>query len=756
MARRAAKPTKTTTQRSDVEIRLSKDFSIGLTVNPSWGNVQHDWSYVVQTRRRWRDAESASQLLFQRCRDTLIDLGVKKEDLTRLANADVIEVSVLYTEESVNWAARTMPWEFLISGAIQSVRRTKSTIVLRHLERSVASNRSSTDKPSPTNQVLTVCSMPGRLGDIYDVSRERQLPSLKLKNSQFGSATEFVFGELHNPTLAELGESLKKIKPRILHYIGVDTHQGAELLDIPFDPHRLDGLMLSSKTGDPVAVNVDQLVNAISNSPPSVVVYNAQYSASRIAARTVAAGAEASIGFQDKIDDRLAEMFVSDFYRLYSMSDGDSQAAFIAALSLQRGYEGDIRGSGIVLWHAIPVFSDGHGDEVHVKAKRLLDGLSVLRQKPFESDDIRSVVSVEVRPRDRLNYSLLHNRESLFNKFRITKNCDQRIDHLHVQVELQVGSERPRYEAEISLTEDLTDLGNRVRLPLLWLRDGGLWDDVRSSLNVTITHQGKMFYSDSHEVTIPPAHEWTDTDESRQWLPSFIFPGDSLIARVVGKGRRYLIGATGNGHSAFDGYQQVPGTKPREAAWEIVDRQAQAIWNALTFDFRFSYSNPPPTFARDAQRLRSPSQIARDRDGTCIDLALLYAACLEKVGIYAVIFLLDGHAFPGYWRSENAHAKFEIAEGHLDHSGQQIAQVDQQKSWLLAGDGGYNEVVHRIRSGELVPVESVWMTMERSFEDAVDEGVRNLRNSDEFDSLIDVKLARAHQVTPLPIRGLLP
>ena len=52
----------------------------------------------------------------------------------------------------------------------------------------------------------------------------------------------------------------------------------------------------------------------------------------------------------------------------------------------------------------------------------------------------------------------------------------------------------------------------------------------------------------------------------------------------------------------------------------------------------------------DSQRLRMPSTVRSHQAGTCIDLALLFAACLELVDIYPVIFLLKGHALPGWWR----------------------------------------------------------------------------------------------------------
>jgi hypothetical protein len=85
-----------------------------------------------------------------------------------------------------------------------------------------------------------------------------------------------------------------------------------------------------------------------------------------------------------------------------------------------------------------------------------------------------------------------------------------------------------------------------------------------------------------------------------------------------------------------------------------VDLQVEAIWAALLHEWQLGYINPPPTYADtregvmplDSQRLRTPSSVRRARMGTCIDLALLFAACLELVDIHPVIFLLDGHALP--------------------------------------------------------------------------------------------------------------
>ena len=79
------------------------------------------------------------------------------------------------------------------------------------------------------------------------------------------------------------------------------------------------------------------------------------------------------------------------------------------------------------------------------------------------------------------------------------------------------------------------------------------------------------------------------------------------------------------------------------------------MWTALVNEYRLQYINPPPAYSTKTQRLRTPSEIVGSNSGTCIDLALLLASCLEYIGIYPVLVLLTGHAFVGYWRSDTVH-----------------------------------------------------------------------------------------------------
>jgi hypothetical protein len=212
-----------------------------------------------------------------------------------------------------------------------------------------------------------------------------------------------------------------------------------------------------------------------------------------------------------------------------------------------------------------------------------------------------------------------------------------------------------------------------------------------------------------------------------------------------------LIGIEDDPAAGFDGYQSDQAG---------VDSQVQAIWTALVNEYRFQYINPPPAYSDQTQRLRTPSDIVVSNSGTCIDLALLLASCLEYVDIYPVVVLLEGHAFAGYWRSDTTYEEFATVgrvPAEVPPAGSPLARLADVRlvepyGWRLT-KLHYDEIMEYVTSGDLVMLEATLLTSASSFAESKKEGRANMRSRDEFDSLLDIKLARSAKpaVTPLPI-----
>jgi hypothetical protein len=345
---------------------------------------------------------------------------------------------------------------------------------------------------------------------------------------------------------------------------------------------------------------------------------------------------------------------------------------------------------------------------------------------------------VVVKPRAELNYSLLHNNRSPFERFYIRKaSARGRLKDVSIEVTLHAGDEKLSYHATADMVSSLWLLHQEVRVPLTSALARSARESIFTSLFVEVRLAEKSLFRSTFRVSLSPIDHWQDDDLNRQWLPSFVLPRDPAVARVVDSAQSYLVALADTIGAAFDGYQSTQA--------DLVDAQVRAIWWALNYSLPLSYINPPPSFSAETQRLRSPSEVLTSRRGTCIDLALLLASCLESIDIYPVIFLLQGHAFPGYFRDQEAHSR--MCNDYVAR----FARSDAD-AWML-GEEFYSEVLAMVQNGDLVPLETVWLTQRRGFSDAVEEGAANLRNREDFEYLVDVKLARENGVTPLPVRG---
>jgi hypothetical protein len=364
----------------------------------------------------------------------------------------------------------------------------------------------------------------------------------------------------------------------------------------------------------------------------------------------------------------------------------------------------------------------------------------------------RQLIHVDFAVDPDINYSLLHNNRDLLNKLTLTKLVNEPIADIAVQVELFAGSDSYPYRCAVPLLEKVQlPLSSLVKIPLTASLTRSLRERVRSTVYVKVTCGKHVVYEDTKPVTLIPVDEWFDDTKKNPWLPSFVLPRDPAILEIIRSARRYLIGIMDDPGAGFDGYQ--------ENAPEV-DKQVQALWTALVNEYRFQYINPPPSYSEQTQRLRTPTEIVRSNSGTCVDLALLLASCLEYIGVYPVVVLLTGHAFVGYWRTDKAHddmAAVEVIPPAFPTVGDKAARdaalpyVDPY-GWRLT-KMNYDEIMAYVTSGDLVMLEATYLTGAYSFQDAKKEGRANLRSRKEFDSLLDIQLARTASppVTPLPI-----
>jgi hypothetical protein len=776
--------------------KATKVAEISLAKNqPDFERLAMEWRYRISQRSRWSTNIEFLSRVERLARETIRTLGLKDvSQLKLLGNPysgdpdleylhSLIEVSIPWTSESGFWWARVMPWEFLISAATKSYRGGQKKTVVRRL---LIPGETRSRKPAVLRRFAVVEASPGVFRQHYDFTEERELVrqalgTLEEKNphSKFGA----------DPGLQQLKSWVKKERPDLIHFTGIDGRLGAELLSRPV-PEK-DGLYLSDQNRGLAFIDSGTLARSLFSDSyqPQLTSFNLWHSGARMAPLAVAHGSRAAIGFDDTFDDNVAERFFAQFYRHYGLSSWSLGKAFHEAFRAISPLSKKTRGSGIVLWtreSLLAVPSDSQKKGMASKGKTGV---------PANPDRhrARDLVSVQAIPKSRLNYADLHNGGSLFEKLRLAfireaESEEKAIDgdyeriiavkDVDVEVTLSAGGEEFPYRTTLDLTldDDVVDIADKqlagtanhgnggIHVPLTSGLMRSVDECILASVHVVIRWHSQVVFNQTSPVQLAPVDEWQFEDNQIIWMSSFIHPRDRAVTQIVDSAQRYLACLADDCNAGFSGYQAYD--PDAENPWRGVDLQVQALWTALALDYGLSYINPPPSYSENAQRLRTPSAIIEQRRGTCVDLALLMAACLEWVEIYPVIFNLQDHAFPGYWRNPEAYEKFQSSTGALDQPQEisEFAGSGQQYGWYSV-DSAYKEIreyvipARRQRDSDskyesrsdLIPMETVFLTQRAGFSSAVAEGrgYFSALTSSDFHSMIDVVRSRS-RVTPIP------
>ncbi len=253
-----------------------------------------------------------------------------------------------------------------------------------------------------------------------------------------------------------------------------------------------------------------------------------------------------------------------------------------------------------------------------------------------------------------------------------------------------------------------------ISMPVRLERLQRIVEAEKASLRVEVEIDDHVCFSDTYPVEILAYNEWFDHPLLIHMIASLIKPNDSAVEQIMTYSRSRL--ATLCGEDGFNGYQSKDPEKVR--------KMAEAIYLSLQKDLDISYINPPASFERNGQKVRFPAQILEHRRGTCLDLALLYAGCLENAALHPIIFLVRGHAFLGCMLSHD----------NLDES-------------ILTD----REIIKKmVEKNALLTMNSTTFTNDTStFDHCIEEGKKCLEGM-HFEYAIDVKMARREGIKPLP------
>ena len=326
-------------------------------------------------------------------------------------------------------------------------------------------------------------------------------------------------------------------------------------------------------------------------------------------------------------------------------------------------------------------------------------------------------VTLEVTALPVLNYTMQQNGAVAVRSVTIHNNTDAPIENARLEI-----TAVPAFAAPFTTHIDLLSPQKPVTLtrPGLKLDAGFLastTEKLKGTLYLRLLTEEKELAVCELETTVLAFDQWQGLGHYPELLAAFVTPNHPQLATVIARATEFLGQWTGD--TSMDGYQSQDPNR--------VLHQAGAIYSALR-ELSIAYAVPPASFEDFGQRVRLCDAVLQQKLGTCLDLTLVYASCLEAVGLHPLLISTPGHIFTGVWLEDHMFPESVQDDGSL--------------------------ITKRLAEGvnEIAVVETTALTSGRaaSFDEARVAGEKNFTK--QVDLIIDVRRARLSGVSPLPVR----
>jgi len=243
-----------------------------------------------------------------------------------------------------------------------------------------------------------------------------------------------------------------------------------------------------------------------------------------------------------------------------------------------------------------------------------------------------------------------------------------------------------------------------------------LTEPVTVNVKLAVLYGEEFIAGGQGDMKILTYDQWMGEYYS-DFLPSFVMPNHPVVSGLIHDAAMIL--QKWNESPAINGYQEDANRVIKLAAAAYAAIQKKNIVYATT---------KANIWIREGQRIRTPEIMIEQRLGNCMEMTLLYAACLEAMGLHPLLYTIEGHIFTGLWLHETYFKDLRITDN--------------------------DEILKKCHKGteEIIFIESTAMCAGKShsFEEAeLIPGETEALSPRVFDFALDVFTARLMKIQPL-------
>lgn len=332
---------------------------------------------------------------------------------------------------------------------------------------------------------------------------------------------------------------------------------------------------------------------------------------------------------------------------------------------------------------------------------------------------MENIVNVGGNVSASINYAMQQNYVPIIRNLTVSNVSDRDLDELEVTV-----TSEPEFTKKYTFSIGSLPVGKTfeiapVRITILTEFLFSLTEKISGTLTISVTEKGSEIFTQDDPIELLAYDEWSGLYYMPEIIAAFAMPNHPDVQAVLRNASELLRKWTGD--PSFTAYQTK---NPNN-----VKLQMAAIYNALQKK-AIVYNEPPPSYETVGQRIRLPHKVLENKQGTCLDLTVLYVSCLEAAGLFPIIIFIKGHAFAGCWLDEETFADCMTD----DVSAMEKRTVQGAEQILLVECTDFTD-------GIAV-----------DFDRAIKHGRAHLNDPSLFTAAVDIKRSRGSGIRPIPLR----
>lgn len=334
---------------------------------------------------------------------------------------------------------------------------------------------------------------------------------------------------------------------------------------------------------------------------------------------------------------------------------------------------------------------------------------------------VDNIVTVGGHINASINFAMQQNYVPVIRSLVVNNNSEEVLENISLKITFEpefakeftyyIGSIPAKSSAEISPVRISTNTD------LLF----SLTEKMVGNITIEVLQNGDNIFTYQNTIELLACDQWSGLNIMPEMIAAFVTPNHPALSPVIHDASTFM--KKWKGDPSFTGYQT---NNPNN-----VKLQMAAIFAALVQQ-KIVYNDPPASYEIIGQRIRLPHKVLEQKMGTCLDLAVLYAACLEAVGLHPLLFFMTGHAFCGCWLENETFA--DCCVDDVSAIEKRIAENAEEMLLVECTDF----------------VDSNVHDVER-FDHAMKHGKDHISNM-EFQCVIDIIRTRGSGIRPIPLR----